>query len=66
MPLVRIEMWAGVSTEVKRNVVKGVTDAIVNAVKCPVQAVEIIITENPKENWAVGGQFFSDTHKDVK
>jgi 4-oxalocrotonate tautomerase len=66
MPLVRVGMWAGVANDVKRGIAKGITDVIVDNVKCPVESVTIIFDEVPKENWVIGGRFCSDTFKDVK
>ncbi len=64
MPMVRVAMWSGISAELKKNLAKGITDVIVDNVKCPVQAVTIIFDEIPKENWAIGGQFCSDLFKE--
>lgn len=61
MPIVKVEMWAGADKELKNNLAKGITDLIVNNVKCPVQAVTIIFNEIPKENWVIGGKFCSDS-----
>jgi len=61
MPIVKVEMWAGADKELKNNLAKGITDVIVNNVKCPVQAVTIIFNEIPKENWVIGGKFCSDS-----
>ncbi|MBP7799111.1 MAG: tautomerase family protein [Thermoanaerobaculaceae bacterium] len=55
MPLVRIDMWAGQGPEVKQALVRNVTKAVVDAVGCPVEAVEILICEQDKANWAQGG-----------
>jgi len=66
MPMVRVAMWSGINAELKKNLAKGITDVIVNNVKCPVQAVTIIFDEIPKENWVIGGQFCSDVFKENK
>ena len=66
MPIVRVEMWAGVTSELKRCIAKGITDVMVDSVKCPVEAVTIIFDEVPKDNWVIGGKFCSDTFKDKK
>jgi 4-oxalocrotonate tautomerase len=55
MPLVRIDMWAGRPPEVKRALISNVTKAVVDAVGCPVAAVEVVIYEVDKANWATGG-----------
>lgn len=55
MPLVRIDMWAGRSPEVKAALITNVTKAVVDAVGCPVDAVEVLVYEIDKANWATGG-----------
>ena len=54
MPLVRIETWP-ISAEKKRSLITEVTHAVTNAVGCPAQAVEIMLFEVEKEDWAQGG-----------
>ncbi len=55
MPLVRIDLWAGQSRECKDALMRGVTRAVVEAVGCPPEAVEIVIYETDKANWSSGG-----------
>jgi 4-oxalocrotonate tautomerase len=55
MPFVRIDLWPTVTPEQKKVLIKNVTDAVVNAVGCPAMAVEIILNDVDKENWAQGG-----------
>jgi 4-oxalocrotonate tautomerase len=59
MPLVRIETWP-IPAEKKRALIAGVTQAVVDAVGCPDQAVEIMLFEVDKENWAQGGVCHAD------
>jgi 4-oxalocrotonate tautomerase len=59
MPLVRIETWP-IPAEKKRALIAGVTDAVVEAVGCPQQAVEVMLFEVDKENWAQGGVCHAD------
>jgi 4-oxalocrotonate tautomerase len=62
LPVVQISVWAGMSTESKRKIVKGVTKAF-EEVGIPKEAVEIIIYEAPKTNWASGGELHSDSER---
>ncbi|MHB9150923.1 MAG: 2-hydroxymuconate tautomerase [Thermoleophilia bacterium] len=55
MPLVRIDLWPTVTRDQKKALIKNVTDAVVSAVGCPTMAVEILLNEVDKENWAQGG-----------
>jgi 4-oxalocrotonate tautomerase len=59
MPLVRIETWP-IPAEKKRALIDNVTQAVVDAVGCPQQAVEIMLFEVDKENWAQGGVCHAD------
>jgi 4-oxalocrotonate tautomerase len=65
MPIVRVEVWAGVANDVKRTIAKGITEVMVSSVKCPVDAVTILFDEVPKDNWVIGGQFCSEKFKDI-
>ena len=59
MPVVIVEMWEGRTIEQKKQLVEGITSAIVN-MGIPPQAVNIIIKDNPKHNWATGGKLASE------
>ena len=59
MPLVRIETWP-IPAEKKQALIAHVTQAVVAAVGCPQQAVEIMVFEVAKENWAQGGVCHAD------
>jgi len=60
MPWVTIEMWEGRTVKQKRKLARAVTSAVVEAIGCPEEAVEIIIRDVPKINWATGGVLASD------
>jgi len=49
MPIVHVYMWSGRPREVKERIVKGIT-RVVEELGIPVQAVEIVVQEVPKEN----------------
>ena len=49
--------------EIKRILVKEITDALEKAYKFPRQAYIVIIKENPNENVAVGGKLIIDSGK---
>jgi 4-oxalocrotonate tautomerase len=59
MPLVRIETWP-IPAEKKRLLITSVTDAVAGAVGCPAQAVEVMLFEVAKEDWAQGGVCHAD------
>jgi 4-oxalocrotonate tautomerase len=55
MPLVNIKLWTGRTAEQKEKLMKDVTETVCKSIGCPGEAVEVIITEVPKENWAFNG-----------
>lgn len=55
MPIVRVEMWPGRSRECKEALAKAITDAVVDKLGCPTQAVTVVVEEIPRENWMIGG-----------
>jgi len=59
MPVVIVEMWEGRTIEQKKQLVEGITSAIVK-IGVPSEAVHIIIKDNPKHNWASGGKLASE------
>jgi len=65
LPVVQVSVWAGMSKESKRRIVEGITK-VFEEIGIPKEAVEIIIYETPKTNWATGGQLHSDSEKFTK
>ena len=61
MPILRLEMHPGRTAEQKRTFVREVTRVVVEALVCPPETVEIIITEVAKDSWATSGKLKSDT-----
>ncbi len=59
MPIVQISMIQGRTAEKKEELIKKVTDAIVDALQIPKDRVRIILNELPKENLGRGGVPFS-------
>ena len=55
MPIVQISMIAGRTPEKKEQLIKKVTDAIVDSLQVPADLVRIIIHDIPKENIGDGG-----------
>ena len=60
MPTLRIEMFEGRSDELKQELVRQVTDAVVATLQCSPDAVDIILQEVPKSHWATGGRLWSE------
>ncbi len=60
MPFVEIKMWAGVPAETRKKMVQKVTEGITEAIKCPPEAVQVVVTQIPKEDWSIGGKSCSE------
>jgi len=60
MPNITIEGPQIKDIEVKRTLVKEVTEAAVKAYKLPAQYIVAVIKENSPENVGVGGQLICD------
>jgi len=63
MPVLRVEMWEGSDNEIKKRLVKDLTQAMVKNTGCPEESVTIIISDISKDNWAIGGKLSSDPVK---
>ena len=55
MPIVNITMVQGRTSEMKGELIKKVTDAIVEAIRVPRDRVRVILNEVSKENIGDGG-----------
>ena len=55
MPSVRIDLWPGTDKEKKKELIGKVTSAVVDAIDCSTEAVQVIINEVDKDNWGIGG-----------
>ena len=56
MPIVKIEMWAGRDKEAKNKLIENVTRTVCDTIKCPPEAVIVVIEDIPKENWGQAGK----------
>ena len=56
MPIVRIGMWAGRDAATKEKLIQNVTQTVCDTVKCPPEAVTVVIDDVPKENWGIAGK----------
>ena len=59
MPVVTVEMWEGRTIGQKKQLAEGITSSLVK-IGVPQEAVQIIIKDNPKHNWATGGKLASE------
>lgn len=56
MPLIEVTMIEGRTAAQKAAVIEKLTDAMVEAVGAPIEAVRVCIREVPGENWGVAGK----------
>ena len=59
MPIVTVEMWEGRTLEQKKQLVEGITSSFVKIGTSP-EVVQVILKDNPKRNWAIGGKLSSE------
>ncbi|AYG79609.1 hypothetical protein DWB77_01724 [Streptomyces hundungensis] len=59
MPIVTIHQGPR-DVELKRELVKRVTDAFVDAYKIPAETVQVWIHEVPKDSWGAAGTLMAD------
>lgn len=49
-------MWAGRDREIKSQLIQKITQTICDTIKCPPEAVIVVIEDVPKENWGQAGK----------
>lgn len=59
MPSVHVYIWPGRTKEEKKHIACGMT-RVLSEIRISAEAVEVIIHEVPKENWAKGGELACD------
>ena len=60
MPSYHVEMMEGRTIEQKKKLVEAITRVSVEILGGTADAVDIIITDIKRENWATGGQLWSE------
>ncbi len=60
MPTFHIELFEGRTIEQKRAFIAAITQASVQTLGVAPNTIDIILTEVKRENWATGGQLWSD------
>lgn len=64
MPIIRVEIFEGRSTDQKRELVDVLTRETARIAGCSPESVYIVIEDVKKENWGAGGQLCSDKFPD--
>jgi 4-oxalocrotonate tautomerase len=60
MPMIHVEMFEGRTQEIKREFVEAITRETCRVLKCEPGAVEIILRDVKKSDWASGGVIWSE------
>lgn len=58
MPLVRIDMVQGRSTEQIADLIESVSDAVSQSLGAPLETVRVFVTEIPADRYGIGGKPF--------
>ncbi|MBX3657635.1 MAG: 4-oxalocrotonate tautomerase [Ramlibacter sp.] len=60
MPTIRVEMFEGRTPEQKKHLVRALTQAAVESLGIKPTAVDVILHEVKKSDWATGGELWSE------
>ena len=60
MPTMHIELFAGRSPEQKKELVEALTRVTCRVLGCDASAVDIILIDVERHNWATGGKMWSE------
>lgn len=60
MPIVNIQILEGRSPEKVKELITGVTDAVVEKLEVKRESVRVLVTEVPKTHWGIAGVSVSD------
>ena len=58
MPVVIVNLWPGRDNNAKQRIAEGIT-RVLEQENIPRDAIDVILNEVPKNNWAKGGKLFS-------
>jgi 4-oxalocrotonate tautomerase len=60
MPFIRVELFEGRTPEQKKAFVKAVTQAAVETLGTKAEAVDVVLYDIKKSEWATGGELWSE------
>ena len=60
MPTIRVELLEGRTPEQKKNLVQALTQAVVETLGSKPEAVDVLLFDIQRGNWATGGQLWSE------
>jgi 4-oxalocrotonate tautomerase len=60
MPMIRVEMYEGRTVQQKRALAEKVTEAFISTCGGPPEAVQVLIADVAKQDWATAGVLAAD------
>ncbi|MEO8655343.1 MAG: 4-oxalocrotonate tautomerase [Ramlibacter sp.] len=60
MPTIRVELMEGRTPEQKKNLVSALTRAVVETLGAKPEAVDVLLYDIKRGDWATGGQLWSE------
>jgi 4-oxalocrotonate tautomerase len=60
MPVVTVQMWTGRTVAQKRNLVRAITQAMIDHAGCKPDHLHVIIQDVPKDSWGRAGVLGSE------
>lgn len=63
MPIIRVEMLEGRTQEQKKELAQALTDVTVKILGTSPEAVDVLLFDMPKTDWAKAGVLWSDKKK---
>jgi 4-oxalocrotonate tautomerase len=60
MPTIRVELMEGRTLEQKKNLVKALTQAVVDTLDSKPESVDVVLFDIKRHDWATGGVLWSE------
>jgi 4-oxalocrotonate tautomerase len=60
MPTIRVDLMEGRTIDQKRTLVKALTQAVVDTLGAKPEAVDVLLFDVKRHDWATGGELWSD------
>ncbi|MEO5670659.1 MAG: 4-oxalocrotonate tautomerase [Ramlibacter sp.] len=60
VPTIRVELMEGRTPDQKKNLVKALTQAVVDTLGSKPESVDVVLFDIKRSDWATGGQLWSE------
>jgi 4-oxalocrotonate tautomerase len=60
MPTIRVELMEGRTLEQKKNLVKALTQAVLDTLGGKAESVDVLLFDVKRHDWATGGELWSE------